>query len=211
MRIAVIYLFPNINFKIYHPLAKRFVNTYLDNPPGVSDHEFHVAVNGSEVTPDQEKLFHPLTPKFFYHDNSGKDIGAYQVFSNTFDCDLMVCLGAPLRCNRAGWLDRIKQVYEDNGPGLYGCWAFGGPFPHVRTTAFWCPPQLLRSYPKAVSTNMRYEFEHGSLSITNWTRRQGLPTLQVTWSGVYSEEKWHTPTDRTEHLLLDQHCERAGL
>lgn len=40
--------------------------------------------------------------------------------------------------------------------------------------------------------------------------KQGLPVLQITWSGVYAEPDWHTPV-KEEHLLLDQHLERIGI
>lgn len=210
MLIAVIYVYPNLLHRVFNPLAKRFTQTYCDHP-SATDHELYVAVNGGgEPTASQRALFHPLVPKFFLHDNSARDIGAYLVAAQTIDCDLLVCLGAPLRINRDGWLDRINQAYQDNGPGLYGFWAFSTPSPHIRTTAFFCPPQLLNSYPHPVTTADRYGFEHGQQSITRWCMKQGLPVLQITWSGVYAEPDWHMP-EKDDSLVLDQHREREGI
>jgi hypothetical protein len=146
----------------------------------------------------------------FHHNNVGQDIGAFQAFSEVADCDLLVCLGAPVHFRRAGWLDRIVQAYEDNGPGLYGAWAFHQPMSHVRTTAFWCPPELLKSYPYQVINESRYEFEHGHRSIHQYTKSIGLNTYMVTWNGCWEEKDWHHVT-LDECLLLDQHTDRIGL
>lgn len=209
MNIAIVYVFPNLNYRVYEPMAQRFVRTYIEHPPGQADHELYVAVNGAgPITLRQEQLFSPLVPKFFYHDNSGKDIGAYQAASKTISCDLLICLGAPLRCNKNGWLDRIVEVYEDHGPGLYGPYCFSSPRPHVRTTCFWLPPQLLASYPRTVSNGYRYEFEHGSNSIADWSMKQGFPVIQVAWSEAMALAhcKHVEPEDC---LFLDQHYERS--
>lgn len=185
-------------------MVKRFVNSYMDHPPGESDHEIHVVVNGPKINPRQETLFNPLKVHYFQHNNVGKDIGGFFAFSDRTDCDFMVCLGTPVYFRKAGWLDLWIQAFLDNGPGLYGPWCFHEPRPHVRTTAFALPPMLLNAYPFAIGDAQRYQFEHGPDSITLWTKRMGFPVIQVAWDGVFDFDDWH-PVTNEESLLLDQH------
>ena len=210
MKIVLVYIFPDMESAIYVPHARRFVESYMQNPPGETDHEICVAVNyGLKNNPEYPRIFRPLTCSFMIHDNQGKDIGAFQKAAATIPCDLMVFLGAPVHFYRAGWLDRIVQVYEQNGPGLYGCRGYSTPKYHIRTTAFWCPPELMNSYPYQVHNNSRYEFEHGEMSITNHVRHSGLGCYMVTWNGCYPVSDWgNTPSG--SNLMLDQWSDRAG-
>lgn len=205
MKIAIVYVFPALKAELYVPQARRFVETYMEHPPGVTDHELHVAVNGSTQIGDWcRKLFWPLAPEFLSHNNYGKDIGAYQTAADVINCDLLVCLGTPVHFHKPGWLDRIVMAYLENGPGVYSPWGFHQPRPHLRTTAFWLPPELLNSYPIRVSDKDRYQFEHGADSIALWSQKQGFEPRQVTWRGTYEMPSWH-PVTRDESLLVDQH------
>jgi len=205
VKIAVVYIHPTANAMTYVPMARRFVETYMENPPGATDHELHVCINGSIGMGDWCKpIFNPLAPRFFQHNNYGKDIGAYQVAADMIECDLMVCLGSPLHFHRAGWLDRMVMAFLENGPAVYGPWGFHSPRPHLRTTAFWCPPEFLNSYPNRVDNSNRYQFEHGADSLTLWSQKQGFEPLQVTWRGTYHLENWHA-VDEHESLMIDQH------
>jgi len=210
MKVALCYVYPDMLAHTYVPLARRFVDSYMQFPPGERDHEIHVLVNyGQPGNPGYAKLFSPLTCSFMMHDNRGKDIGAFQKAAHNIQADLMVFLGAPIHFRQAGWLDRIINVYEQNGPAFYGCWGFHQPAVHIRTTAFWCPPQILNSYPYTVHNDSRYEFEHGKMNIINHTSSLGLQNLQVTWDGCYPVENWHhVPNEKC--LMLDQHCDRIG-
>ena len=211
LKISVIYCFPDILVSTYIPLARRFVDSYMRFPPGLCDHEIIVVVNcGRDGIKDYSRIFSPLSCDFVMHDNQGKDIGAFQVLSRRLDCDLMICLGAPVHVCRSGWLDRIRNVYEQEGPGLYGPWAFHQPKPHIRTTAFWLPPQLFRSYPHEIYNGNRYEFEHGDRSIYAHATLQGMGTYQVTWDGCYANKDWHAVT-AANTLFLDQHTDRSKL
>jgi hypothetical protein len=209
VKIALVYIHPCANAMTYVPMARRFVESYMANPPGEYDHELHVCINGGIPMGQWNKnLFSPLAPKFFQHNNYGKDIGAYQVAADLIDCDLMVCLGAPLYFHRAGWLDRIVMAYLENGPAMYGAWGTHAPRPHLRTTAFWLPPHLLNSYPTRVGNGDRYPFEHGADSICLWSQRLGFEPIMVTWRGCYQMPHWH-PIGRDESLFIDQHVDRT--
>src|SRR6185369_579301 len=206
MRIAIVYIHPTVSDHIYVPMAKRFVNTYIKNPPGESDHTVHVAINGSiEIGKWCQKLFDPLPCQFFQHNNAGKDIGAYQAAADAIECDLMICMGSPIYFHKAGWLDQIVRAYESYGPTVYGAWGFQVPRQHLRTTAFWLPPELLNSYPKRVANHDRYNFEHGENSIALWAKSNGFDPLMVTWAGVYEIQNCQN-ISREESLFIDQHC-----
>ena len=211
MRVAVIYVFPQVSANVYEPMAKRFSLQYVRNPPGETDHGLYVVCNGGgEVTSRQESLFEPLAPTFIYHNNFGRDIGAFQMAAANIPCDLLVCIGAPARPRMACWLDIMVRAVEDNGPGLYGCWGFHAPAVHIRTTVFWITPQILNSYPLQVDDHHRYEFEHGTNSITRYCMKKGFPVMQVTKRGVFAVDGWHH-VEVGDCLFLDQHLERAGV
>lgn len=211
MRVAVVYILPTTQAHIYQPMARHFANTYIANPPGKTDHEIYVAVNGS-VEPGAwcEPLFHPIPVHYFQHNNAGKDIGAYQAAADIIDSDLQVCLGAPVHFHRAGWLDRMVDAFTENGPAMYGCWGFQYPLPHLRTTCFWLPPNFLNSYPHRVGDGGRYAFEHSAGSMTLWSQQLGFEPMMVTWNDCRTMKQWDAIT-RDEGLVIDQHCVRHNI
>lgn len=208
MRTVLVYCYPNIGNKHYDECAKRFSSHYVKNPPGESNHELVVVVNGGgKLTQRQEKLFDPLVPTFIFHDNSGRDVGAHRVAARDIPCDLIVFLGSPCWPGKPGWLDRIIKVYNETGPSLCGNWCFHAPAPHVRTTFYWGPPQIFNSSTLPIDNGLRYEWEHGNRSITRHAMKLGFPVIQVTWSWVLGIESWtHAPEE--ECLMFDQHTER---
>lgn len=205
MKTALVYVYPDLKPHVYEPLARRFVNTYMEYPPGEADHELYVVVNSRSHSDEfYKEIFSPLPCHLSYHNNVGKDIGAFQMMSASLACDILVCLGAPVHFCRAGWLDQIVNAYLRNGPALYGPWGFSEPKPHIRTTAFWLPPEILNSYPHVVNDGTRYEFEHGDRSIHAHCKSSGLESFMVTWNGCYPQSQWHhVGLDAT--LFLDQH------
>jgi hypothetical protein len=213
MKIVVTYVYPNIGSAAYNDYARRFVSSYLKFPPGATEHALLVLVNGGDFdNPTCRQIFSPLPCVFMPHDNSGYDIGAFQKAAATVPsdlCDLMVFLGSKVhfRCN--GWLDRMIRVYAENGPGLYGAWAFHQPAVHVRTTVFWCAPKLLNSYPETIVNHRRYEFEYGGKGLVHHVTGLGLKSYMTTWNGCYPQMNWHHVSN-VESLLLDQHTDRGG-
>jgi hypothetical protein len=205
LRICLIYVFPTAFAATYVPMAKRFIRSYLQNPPGEADHEIHVAINGGREIGDWcQQLFFPLPCKFFQHNNVGKDIGAFQTAADLIECDLMICMGSPVHFHKPGWLDQIVRAYEEYGPTVWGAWGFQAPRPHLRTTCFWLPPELLNSYPRRIDDSNRYEFEHGASSIALWAKSVGFQPLMLTWKGVYQMEAWDN-ISREDSLFVDQH------
>lgn len=211
MRVAVVYVFPMINVATYKPMAKHFIDTYRRNPPGKVKHEVHVVVNGESLMEDWAKeIFVGTNFQLMSHNNHAKDIGAYMAAADRLDCDLMVCLGTPVHFHKPGWLDRICDTYLEHGPALYGPWGFQTPLPHLRTTVFWIPPELLLAYPYPVDNRSRYSFEHSPTSITLWSQKMGYEPKMVTWKEVRAMKDWDA-ISRDESLMVDQHMIRYDI
>lgn len=208
MKICICYVFPNLNPGLYEPMARRFVRSYQEHPPGETPHDIVVVSNGSLIGPRQRTVFDPLPVQFTDHNNYGKDIGAFMSVAIGNQSDLLVCFGSHIYFHRAGWLDRMVDAYLDIGPGLYGCWGFFEPSPHIRTTAFWLPPELLSAYPWPIDNSHRYNFEHGpKQSILQWTLHNGLPVTMVGWNRSYIYPEF-THLSEADSLMWDQHIDR---
>jgi hypothetical protein len=185
MNIAVCYIYPTSNYGTKHAeLAARFVKTYLENPPN-EKHTMVVVSNGGPPSEVAVGHFSPIPgTKFIEHDDSGMDIGGYQLAAKTVPCDLMVFFGGSTYLRKPGWLKRIAESYTLHGDALYGCMGHQGclpaVWPHVRTTAFWCSPKLINDHPMRVSDNaMRYAYEHGQEGLTSWAISTGRKVFIV--------------------------------
>lgn len=204
---ALVYVRPTVLLPTYTPLARRFVESYQQNPPGEHSHELHVVLNGPKADIARRE-FESLPVTFHTHNNFAKDLGAFFLCSVAVSCDLLVCLGSHIHFPKPGWLDRLLDVYLHGGPGLYGCWGFAYPSLHIRTTAFWCPPALLSSYPHPLDDDHRYEFEHGpKTSLLRWAVDSGFPARVVTQTRVLSYPNFE-PVPRADSLMLDQHTDK---
>lgn len=176
--------------------SQRFLESYHSNPPGM-DHETAIVLNGTRANSEISCLFSSL-PKcsFLEHDNSGYDIGAFQFAARTIPCDLMVFFGASTYYPRPGWLVRMTSAYKKHGVAQYGAMGSGAElrarvWAHIRTTAFWMPPQLMNEYPKiVVNPADRHPFEHGIDCLTEWIKRQGMVSWEVTWQRELPVKDW---------------------
>lgn len=196
VRVAIVYVHV-VDSPHYQELSKRFVRTYQQFPPG-HDHKTVIVCNGGNRTASTDLLFEPLPNRvMMQHDNSGRDIGAFQMAALKVPCDLMVFFGGSTYFRRSsGWLARMVESYRKHGPTLYGSTGHTGTpqlhvYPHIRTTAFWMPPALMNAYPHRVRhDNQRYPFEHGRDCLTDWIARNGMVPLIVGWHGEYPWEQW---------------------
>ncbi len=197
MKIAVIYIYPVAKHGAEHAtLADRFVRTYRENPP-MMDHQMVVVSNGGPPSGKAITQFSWIAgTKFLQHDDSGMDIGGYQLAARSVGCDLMVFFGGSSYFRGPGWLRRMVNVYEAYGDGLFGCTGNQGDnrvtangseriWPHVRTTGFWCNPKLVNTHPLRVKENhQRYPYEHGPNNITGWALLNNKPAMIATWKEV---------------------------
>lgn len=206
MKIVIVYVYPMVDINKHFTFAKRFAQTWQTFAPTLP-HELHVITNGGEASPQERYPFREIPCQWHPRDNFGWDIGAFQWAGENLPCDLLVCLGSPVHFYRPGWLERIRDSYIENGPGFYGCWAYTCPL-HIRTTAFWLPPVLLNAYPNIIGTRRadRYEFEHGGLSMTRFTKQCGLECYMVSMTHVFPFDQWQDNCPGlTDSLFYDQH------
>lgn len=201
MKIAIVYVYAPDNASTpggrdcdYY--LARFIESYHANPPG-EEHETVIVLNGTKATSEITCLF-TCFPNccFLEHDNSGYDIGAFQFAAREFPCDLMVFFGASTFYMRPGWLIRMATVYQRNGIAQYGAMGSGAEprynvWPHIRTTAFWMPPELMNQYPKrVVDASGRHPFEHGKDCFTEWLKKKGVMSWEVTWNKELLVKQW---------------------
>lgn len=196
MKLSLVYIYPANDGPRHTDYALRFVCTYHEYPPMV-EHDTIVVLNGARTNGVCRCMFSTLpNVTFCEHDDSGWDIGGYQVASEQYPADLMVFFGGSSFFNRPGWMNRVVASFAKYGNGLYGAMGNRGDpgakvEPHIRTTCFWCPSALMNSYPKRIRRQEdRYEFEHGASCFTNWVKAKNLPVLMVTWSGEYRWKDW---------------------
>lgn len=175
-------------------LANRFVSSYVKCPPGLP-HETMIVCNGIGPGEAARKIYQCLPNcKVIQHDDTGWDIGGFIAASHQCNTDIMVCFGGQGYFKRGGWLIRMVEAWKEHGPGMYGSLASYEVSPHLNTTGFWCPPKLLREYPRPVTTReTRYDFEHGPNAFWKLVAKQGLPALLVTWDGIYNWTRWREP------------------
>lgn len=193
MNIEVVYVYPVCASELYLGYAWRFLNTYHQFDPGAK-HRTTLVVNGGppNVICDCFKSSMPDC-RFFLHDNTGWDIGAFQAVARSAASDMLVCFGSYSYFHKPGWLGRFVDAWDEFGPGLYANMSCGPrAMTPVRTTGFACPPALIRSYPKRVVTKQdRYDFEHYTdNNFTTLALRQGLPVKFVTWDKFYDVANW---------------------
>ncbi len=219
-KVAIVYVYPLDGRGVWGGLARRFVDCYQRNAPGLV-HETVIVCNGAPVTETTRQLFAPLPNcRFLEYDNSGRDIGAFQMAARTVPCDMMVFFGASTFFNRSGWLARMEEAFRKHGNAQYGTMANRGNlsvkvWPHIRTTAFWMAPALMNSYPKIINNHeQRHPFEHGENCFTAWVTKSGLKSWVATWSGESEWLNWDSNPrgfhrgDQSELLAGDHICER---
>lgn len=189
-KVTVVYIYAVGGAGGYRDKAIQFVDSYHRCPPGLR-HETVIVCNGVPAGNDERILFASLPGlSFLEHDDSGWDIGGFQLAARTIQCDLMVFCGGHTYFRKPGWLARMFDVYSKHGNTLYGSTGNQGNMganihPHVRTTGFWCHPSLLLRYPNLVTSHggggQRYEMEHGTNCFTNFVRNAGLTPWIVGW------------------------------
>lgn len=197
-QICLVYIYAIGGAQGYRDKALQFVASYLANPPEL-DHETVIVCNGVPVSDDARDIFAALPNlSFLNHDDSGWDIGGFQLASRTIPCGLMVFCGGHTYFRKPGWLVRIWEVFSELGNTLYGSTGNQGDtrfnvFPHVRTTGFWCDPKLLASYPHLITSTggggQRYEMEHGPTCLSNWVKKFCREPLIVGWDCVWPLSK----------------------
>ena len=188
----LIYVHPTFSID-YDNVARRFVDTYKRFPAGTA-HNLWVVCNGGNPSPQQKAIYDGLKPMFFVRDNTGFDIGAFIEASEAIvqaglQCEFAMYCGANTHFKRAGWLARLEQSWNANGKGVYGVTASNEIRPHLNTSSFIAPPDLVAEYPYDVTCmEDRYHFEWGENSLIRIAMKRGMPVRLVTWDGEFPPE-----------------------
>lgn len=216
MKIALVYVAVT-NGQQTADFASRFVATYHENPPGVN-HSTVIACNGGPLPLWLSLMFESLRPQFFPRANTPDyDIGAYLQAAKgpCADSDMMVCLGESIYFHRPGWLTRLVEAWEHNGPGMYGSFTSNLVRAHINTTGFAAPTKFLASCRAHIyGRNGRYEFEHGKEAFWRQLHAKKYPVKLVTWDGEYSPQNWRNPPnilwrgDQSNCLMFCGHTDR---
>ena len=196
--IALVYVYVNNGHGGFSTKALEFSQSYERNPPGF-DHETIIVCNGAPATQPSKDLFNALpNVRFIDHDNSGWDIGAFQLAARTVPCELMVFFSAHTYFRRPGWLKRMVEVTGQLGDTLYGAMGNQGDLrfnvhPHIRTTGFWCSPQLINAHPYRVTQGggggQRYHYEHGENCLSNFAKQNGRQPWVVGFDSILPLEQ----------------------
>lgn len=193
----------------------RFVTTWQEYPPG-SDTDLVVISNGGPLSTEQSVLFSSLDAKMFIRSNDGWDIGGFVDAARgpCKDYDSVLWVGESNYFHREGWLKRLAESYAKYGPGFYGPYSSNAVRGHLNTTAFFCPPLLVRQYPiKVVTRADRYGFEHGENALWRRVHAQGKPCRLVTFDGEWEPRMWRYPQnilwrgDQTNLLMFCNHSD----
>lgn len=198
--------------------AERFVSTFLRNPP---KYEFTMLTVCNGGPPDQalgEFLLGGIFSQLLPRPNVGGDIGAFiDVARNNQEYDLILCCGESVYFHRPRWLERLAQVWEKHGPGLYGFYASNLVRKHLNTTCFAVTPKLLLGWPESVANREdRYRFEHGKQPFWKHVEGLKLPVRLVMWNHDQAPWEWRAAKvenefwrgDQSQCLMWCNHTER---
>lgn len=196
MKVTMVYVFWDVGS------AQRFAGTFQQCPP---EHDHLLIVVNNASYPEQlvEDVMGNIPFIQFAGDNRFKDLSAFADVAESVDTEAILCFGCYAFFRRSGWLKRMAEAWDQNGPRLYGTLCSYDVRPHVRTTGFWCPPKLIRSYPFDLGN--RYHFEHGHTSFTWWAEQNDMNPLLVTWAGVYPKNQWMQAPD-SYHIGNQMNC-----
>lgn len=191
-KVVVMYVYPALGGD-HDVLAAKFASTYMRYRP-TTPHELRVVANGGSPTPKMLETFRNVRAVWLEHDDSGWDIGAYRKAAREVPCDLMVFFGGSAYLRGTRWLERMIEAWKKHGRAIYGSMGSLAHNPHIRTTGFWMPPDLLNAYPHPTTSEKvsRYAFEHGRNGLTMWVLSQNLKAWVVTWTAEYEHPQWNT-------------------
>lgn len=220
MNVVVVYVYPGNDARNYESYVMRFLESYHSYPAG-HPHQSVVVIPKHLHRTETLCLFSVMENLILLeHDNSGWDIGAFQLAAQTFpQADLMLFFGTTTWIKGFGWLRRVVESFEKHGDALYG--AMGnrgntriGVYPHIRTTGFWVRPEHMNQYPvRILRPEQRYPFEHGKDSFTQFMFQSGKRAFVVSWTSEYEMENWDSiPNgyhrgDQTNMLFGDRHSD----
>lgn len=196
--------------------SSRFVATWHEFPPG-AETDLLIICNGGPLSLELSLIFESLNAKMFPRVNdAGLDLTGYMdsVRGPCKDYDAVLFLGESIYFTREGWLQRLVEAWGKYGPGFYGPFGSNNVRPHLQTSAFFCPPPLLKRYPfRPFNRIMRMEFEYGNQAMWRRVAAGGMPVRCVTWDGEWEPRMWRIPQnilwrgDQSNLLMMNNHAQ----
>lgn len=193
-------------------LAREFFAS-LGNQKQREDFDYFICSSNSQISSELRAESPVPIAGFFLYSGRGWDIGAYIYSAKKLqNYDLVVFMNSQARFSSSSALVKIESAWKDSPAGILGMSSSFEVSPHVRTSSFAIPPQLLLGYPKRVSS--RYDacvFEHSPVSVSSWVQDQGLSARVVYDSGVFSLSDSRNPAgvfrsgDQGLLLVSDRH------
>ena len=176
-------------------IEARFVATWLTYPPGVPV-RLIACCNGGPLDFEVGSMLALAGAEFYPRANEGADRGGYMDVAKNFPSDMQLCLGESCFFTRPGWMERLIQVWNRHGKGLYGFLASKLLTLHINTTCFCLSPELFSAWAYPVDQRpARYSFEHGADPFWRRVRAAGRPVRLVTFSGDYEPWEWRTTSN----------------
>lgn len=172
---------------VYHSGAKRFAETYKQNPPDY-DHRLFLLNSNGGFTADVAEIFSGIDYEVIAYNGSGWDIGAqfYAALTMSPD-DWIMGLSSWAHFRRRGWLRAFAEARDMHGDGLYGSTISLENSPHIRGTGYFLRCGRFQRYPHGINSRLdTFKWEWGPDSLTTWFRRQGYGVWVVTPGGVFS-------------------------
>lgn len=184
----------------FNEAARKFVSSYKQFP-AECEHELTVVFCNGAATRGMINIYGGLSPRLVFYDGPGRDIGAQQEVATGVEskCDFSVAINSRVYFHKAGWLRRMMEAREQNGPGVYAAMAsFEGcplgqvwPNPHLRTAFYGMDTELWRQFPHKVNSREdSFRFESGEWNIANWCESNGHRAMLVSWGGCWDRKDW---------------------
>lgn len=214
---AISYPVPLDNWETFRSDVDRFAKTWKAHPPGTDDYLLLAMLCRDGLPGEADGLLDGIARTYRRYDGGGCDIGCHLQAADSCGDAFLVCLSTRVYFHREGWLKRLMEAREQNGPGLYGTAVSLEYMPHVRTHCFGIDASLLREYPHRINSRQRgYFFESGvdneDGSFFNWCRAaKSYPVTIVYWDRICDFEHALMADNRFRYgdqsnlLVFDRH------
>lgn len=203
----------------FNEAARKFIASYKEFPPE-HEHKLFVVFCNGDPTLEMTAIYDGLDCAHRSYNGSGMDVGAQQAASRTTNGEFIASVNSRVFFHRAGWLKRMMEAREENGPGIYGSMAsFEGcplgqvwPNPHLRTAFYGLDSKLWLEFPHTVNSREdSFRFESGEWNIANWCEANGHKAMLVSWGGCWHRGDWRKVPhgfrsgDQSNCLVWDRH------
>lgn len=195
----------------YKTFTKRFIRTYKQHCTR-PDLKLHVVRCGEgEISEKENLMFRDMNAIFHRYTGPGWDWGAFQSIANELDCDMVFWMSTPVYFWTVGWIDRMIEVINHYGDGLFGPMASYECQPHIRTGCAAWSPKSLREFKLEIKNHGNAS--QAELTFAKHIQDLGKPVKMVTWEDCYDQPDWRKPDnifrrgDQSNCMVWDRHTD----